>query len=121
MAVPATFAQAYLIVEDGDKIDCWFNPTNYSISRSNNWEVTPVIGSDEATVEFTGGGQVQLSLHLMFDDSEKEGGDVRKITDPLFVAMEADKKFAEGKNSGRPPKIEFGWEKRRPSRQCAPS
>lgn len=109
MAAPTGFAKAYLIIEDGEKIDCWFNPTDYSISRSNQWNVEPVIGSDEAKVEFTGGGQVQLQLSLMFDDSEAEGGDVRKITDPLFAAMEADKKFADGKNSGRPPKIEFGW------------
>jgi len=112
MAAPTGFTQAYLIIEDGDKIDCWFNPTDYSISRSNQWNVEPVVGKEEPKVEFTGAGQTQLQLSLMFDDSEAENGDVRKITDPLFAAMEVDSELGGGgKNSGRPPKIEFGWGK----------
>lgn len=109
MPPPANLAKAYLKIEGGEKVDCWFNPTEYSIQKSNSWSVDSVVGEEVPPAQFGGGQPSKLTVELMFDDSDGEHGDVRKATDPLFAAMEVDQSRATEKNSGRPPTIEFGW------------
>ncbi|MGD9570318.1 MAG: LysM peptidoglycan-binding domain-containing protein [Thermoleophilia bacterium] len=109
MAIPDNLAKAYLKLEGGTKIDCWFNPSEYTISKKNNWTVKPVVGEGMPTAQFGGGDAQKMTLDLLFDDSDKADGDVRAITNSLFAAMAVDKALASGKNSGRPPIVEFGW------------
>lgn len=109
MAIPDNLAKAYLKIEGGEQIDCWFNPAEYTISKSNKWTVKPVVGEGLPTAEFGGGDAQKLTLELLFDDADRENGDVRAITNSLFAAMAVDKAHASSKNSGRPPLIEFGW------------
>jgi len=109
MAIPDNLKKAYLRLEGGKEIGCWFNPQEYTISKSNKWTVKPVVGEGVPTAEFGGGDAQKLTLELLFDDADREGGDVREITNSLFAAMAVDKAHASGKNSGRPPTIEFGW------------
>jgi Contractile injection system tube protein/LysM domain len=109
MAIPDNLTKAYLKVEGGQQIDCWFNPSEYTISKSNKWTVKPVVGEGTPTAEFGGGDAQKLTLDLMFDDADRPDGDVRGITNQLFAAMAVDKAHASSKNSGRPPTIEFGW------------
>jgi Contractile injection system tube protein/LysM domain len=109
MAIPDNLKKAYLRLESGQEIACWFNPQEYTISKSNKWTVKPVVGEGVPVAEFGGGDAQKLNLDLLFDDADREDGDVREITNALFDAMAVDKSFASGKNSGRPPTIEFGW------------
>lgn len=109
MAVPSNLAKAYLQVEGGAKIDCWFNPTEYTVSKSNKWKVESVVGEGTPTAQFGGGDPQKIQLELLFDDTEARDGDVRRSTDQLFAAMDVDKKTATSKNSARPPMITFGW------------
>lgn len=109
MAIPDNLTKAYLKLESGQQIDCWFNPAEYTISKSNRWTVEPVVGQGLPTAQFGGGDAQKLGLDLLFDDSDRDGGDVREITNSLFAAMAVDQAYASGKNSGRPPMIEFGW------------
>ena len=109
MAIPDNLTKAYLKIEGGEQIDCWFNPSEYTISKSNKWKVDPVVGQGMPRAQFGGGDAQKLNLELLFDDADRESGDVRDITNALFAAMAVDKAFASGKNSGRPPTIEFGW------------
>ena len=109
MSIPDNLTKAYLKVEGGQQIDCWFNPAEYTISKANKWTVKPVVGEGMPTAEFGGGDAQKLTLDLLFDDADRENGDVREITNSLFAAMAVDKAHASGKNSGRPPTIEFGW------------
>lgn len=109
MAIPDNLTKAYLRLESGEQIDCWFNPAEYTISKSNKWTVKPVVGQGMPTAQFGGGDAQKLTLDLLFDDADRPDGDVRGITNSLFAAMSVDKAYASGKNSGRPPMIEFGW------------
>ncbi len=109
MAIPDNLTKAYLKVEGGEQIDCWFNPAEYTITKSNRWKIEPVVGSGLPTAQFGGADAQKLTLDLLFDAADHAGGDVRGITNALFAAMAVDKKYASGKNSGRPPTIEFGW------------
>jgi nucleoid-associated protein YgaU len=109
MAIPDNLTKAYLKVEGGEQIDCWFNPSEYTITKSNKWKIEPVVGSGLPTAQFGGADAQKLTLDLLFDAADHASGDVRGITNALFAAMAVDKKYASGKNSGRPPTIEFGW------------
>jgi nucleoid-associated protein YgaU len=109
MAIPDNLSKAYVEVEGGERIECWFNPAEYTITKTNKWTPEKVVGADVPTVQFGGSDAQKLTLDLLFDAADHEAGDVRGITNALFAAMAVDKKFASGKNSGRPPTIRFGW------------
>jgi nucleoid-associated protein YgaU len=111
ISLPNGYQQAFLEVEgDPPRIWCWFNPKEYSISKSNSWETKPVVGAALPSAQFTGGEPRTLGLDLIFDDSDDEDGDVRAVTDRLFKMMEIDRRFGSGnENSGRPPTVTFNW------------
>ncbi len=88
----------------GAPIDCLFNPTEYSISKTNVWKVEPVTGSALPPPQFTGGLPRELTLELLFDTSDSDSKDVREITDKLLKATEVGES-----GGGRPPTITFGW------------
>jgi len=103
--------KAFLQVEQGPKIECWFNPKDFTLAKTNKWKVEAKAGQALPNVEFTGSDSQKINLDLLFDDSEHDG-DVREITWMLFDMMKVDDKFKTGdKNNARPPKIEFGWGK----------
>ena len=116
--------KAYISVEPfsaADKIECWFNPKEFSLTKTNKWEVKPKAGSPLPDAQFTGSDSQKISLDLLFDDTDSPSGDVRTICGKLFKMMEVDgTRFSGGansggsggagnKNSGRPPTVEFGW------------
>jgi len=108
--LPNGFEKAYLKIEKGEKIPCWFNPKEYTLSRTNKWNIQPVPGGALPTAQFTGSDSHKLSIDLLFDDSDAHGGDVRTICGRLLGMMEVDQQFASGdKNNARPPMVEFGW------------
>src|SRR5215208_6251026 len=96
-APPAGFERATLEIEGGGAaIECLFNPTEYSISKTNVWKVEPVTGSALPPPQFTGGLPRELTLELLFDTSDS--------TDKLLKATEVGES-----GGGRPPTITFGW------------
>ena len=104
-APPAGFERATLEIEGGGSaIECLFNPTEYSISKTNVWKVEPVTGSALPPPQFTGGLPRELTLELLFDTSDSADKDVREITDKLLKATEVGES-----GGGRPPTITFGW------------
>lgn len=102
-------AKAFIDIEGGEKLQCWFNPNRYTISKSNKWDEQPVVGTSLPQVQFGGGQARKLSLELFFDDSDNYDGDVKRITDRLFAAMEVNDAFQSSRNTARPPLVEFGW------------
>ena len=105
------FQQATLQFEGGEPaLACWFNPKEYSITKTNAWGFDEVVGKALPVAQFGGGQPRKLTLDLLFDatDSPRE---VRSVTDQLFRMMEVDKSLASGesKNSGRPPMVTFAW------------
>ena len=121
MADQTSVQKAFIQVEQGDKIECWFNPKEFSLTKTNKWDTKPKSGGGLPDAQFTGSEEQKITLDLLFDDSDAHDGDVRTICGKLFQMMEVDgTKFSGGaassggggggdKNSGRPPTVEFGW------------
>jgi nucleoid-associated protein YgaU len=107
------YQQAQLEIEGGGKIPCWFNPTQYSISKANTWNVKPPVGKKKGPpkAQFGGGQPKELSLDLLFDASDSSRDIRREIVNKLFEMMEANEQFADAKHkkSARPPTITFTW------------
>ena len=93
-----------------EKIECLFNPTEYTIAKSNTWEAKTVVGKNVPRVDFTGGGARTLTLELFFDVYETKGADVRSHTNKLWELSMIDegKKNSSTKRS-RPPFCLFQW------------
>jgi nucleoid-associated protein YgaU len=106
------YQHARLEFEGGAQVECWFNPTQYSISMANTWNVKPVTGKKgPPKAQFGGSQPKELSLDLLFDASDS-AKDVRStVVDKLFALMEANETLASGqsKKSGRPPTVTFSW------------
>ena len=51
----AGFVRAYLEIDGGGKLDCYFNPTEYSIAKANTWEPIKVNGKPSPDQKFTSG------------------------------------------------------------------
>jgi hypothetical protein len=112
MADQPGFQKAYLEIEDGEKIDAWFNPKEYTLAWTNKWEVKPVPGAGLPSAQFTGSDPQKLNIELLFDDSDAHTGSVMTIAEKLKAMMKVDTKFGTGgKNNARPPMVTFGWGK----------
>jgi len=61
--------KAYIWNEDKNQkvVDCLFNPTEYSFSKSNTWSPNGTPSRDLPVVNFQSGGQMSLSVSLLFD------------------------------------------------------
>jgi hypothetical protein len=109
-SAPTGFAKAYLQIDGGDRIDCYFNPTEYSISKSNEWTYEKVTGTSLPPATFSGGAPRQLELSLLLDQTLG----VHKIpvaaaTDALFKMMEVPAGASGGGTTAVPPFITFQW------------
>lgn len=94
-----------------DPITVDFNPTQYTLSKSNSWSTTKVVGSNVPKLEFSSGGATSLSLELLFDTYEK-GTDVRDQTNKIFeLAKISDKTKDQTTGVARPPRVMFSWGK----------
>ncbi|MGI8633132.1 MAG: CIS tube protein [Solirubrobacterales bacterium] len=105
--------KAQLEIEDDEApIDCWFNPNAYTISKTNDWHIKPVVGAALPHAQFGGGRARELTLALLFDASDAPNHDVSDVTDRLFKVMEVNPALASSrKNKGRPPMLTFSWGK----------
>jgi hypothetical protein len=93
-----------------DKLECLFNPTEYTIAKTNNWQAKPVKGKNVPKMDFTGGGARSMTVELLFDVFENPLGDVRTHTDKLFKMCAIDSsKVNQKTQKGRPPFILFEW------------
>ena len=110
MAPPSKPEKAYLqVIDTGAKIECLFNPKDYSISRANSWNAKAVVGKDQPTIQFGGGNAGEMSFELLFDASESASGDVRDRLGDLFDLLKVREAQGAGKNKGKPPTVQFGW------------
>jgi hypothetical protein len=108
MADPTGFQKARLDIEGGERLECWLNPTQYSIAKANDWTTRPVVGTSLPQAQFAGGHARELALELLFDATPD--GDVSTATDQLFTIMEVDQSLASGgANQARPPTITLSW------------
>lgn len=93
-------------------IEIMFNPTQYSISKSNSWESVKVTGSNVPRMEFTSGGSIVLTLNDLTFDTYEDDEDVRKHTDKFLALTKISPKTVDKTTGiGRPPRVLFGWGK----------
>ena len=97
-------------LESKETFKCLFNPTDYTIAKSNNWKAKEQTGTNVPKLDFTGGQSRSLKMKLFFDVAEEENGDVRKSVDKLWelALIYSDKKHPVTKKS-RPPLCLFQW------------
>jgi hypothetical protein len=107
---PDGFTKAELDIDGGDTIPVLFNPTEYTITKTNTWNFKEVQGKSLPPAEFGGGNPRELSLSLLLDASLLDGSaSVKDMTDKLFKMMEVgDGQPAAGSRSA-PPKVTFRW------------
>lgn len=93
-----------------EKIECLFNPTEYTVAKSNSWQPKPVVGKNVPKMDFGGGGARMLSLELFFDVSEAAGSDVRTHVNKLWdLTMIDEKQKNPITDKSRPPFCLFQW------------
>lgn len=91
-------------------IQCLFNPTEYTITKTNSWQSNRVVGKNVPKLDFTGGESRTLQMELFFDVYEKEGGDVRDYINKLWkLTMTNDEKKNPKTKRSRPPLCLFQW------------
>lgn len=103
-------AKATISGKDVDiTVECLFNPKEYTISRSNTWEIKIVKGLNIPQVKFSGGQPAKLDMQLFFDTFEA-GTDVRKHTEGLWKLMRIDPSTIDpDTGKGEPARVEFTW------------
>jgi LysM repeat protein len=103
--------KAYLEVENGDRIDCMFNPTKFEFSTSSRWDSDRLPGKSTPKLRYGGGGGGSFNLSLVFDTTS-DGSSVTTHTNKVLALMEIDESLAgydANLNNGRPPWVKFHW------------
>lgn len=102
--------KASLTIEDGEKLDCLFNPKDFSVSKSNSWESKATAGKSAEKPTFGGGQPRELTLSLLFDATLLTPRvSVKDVGAKLFAAMDASKNEGGNQNKSRPPALTFTW------------
>jgi Contractile injection system tube protein/LysM domain len=101
------FQKAKLETEQGETLECWLNPTQYAITKTNSWQSTEAApGASFPPAQYSGGQAREMSLELMFDAGPE--GDVTSVTDKLFKLMEPVAELGKS-GVGRPPHFTLSW------------
>ena len=99
--------KAKLLTVDGknkDKaLDVLFNPKEYSVQKSVQWEPHKAPGLDSPEQQFTSGNPAVLSVELFFDTYETKEDVKAKFTDALLAMASVDASLH------RPPMVMFTW------------
>jgi hypothetical protein len=93
----------------GNRVELFFNPTQYTVSKSATWTHSPDQGSyPTAPPQYVGAGQRQLSLEVFLDASYTTDGSVQGAVDLLFSTVTPSRAsiFME---TPSPPYVLFGW------------
>jgi nucleoid-associated protein YgaU len=107
---PAGFTKAKLNIDGGPTLECYFNPTEYSISKSNDWKYKSVTGTSFSPPEFGGGQPRQIELSLLFDQTFPPFTmPVRESTAALLDMMEVPSGKTGGSPTAVPPFVTFEW------------
>lgn len=103
--------KAYLEPERGVPLPCLFNPTGFTVRKSNRWIADRIPGRDTPDLYFAGGGAATLQLHLSFDTTDT-GRPVTAHTQRLLKLMDIDPTLPghdPKTGRGRPPWVRFHW------------
>ena len=102
MALEKAFIRATNGKSSGTQIRVLFNPTEYSLETSNQFQRTAVPGTATPATQFVSGNTQTLTMDLFFDSYER-GEDVRNYTRQVTSLLDID----PGLHA--PPICEFRW------------
>lgn len=104
-------------LETDERLECSFNPKEYTFQKQNQWEQKKTSGGNVPQLSFGGGSPATLQMELYFDtysqSGSKDAKDVRKeYTDKLWKLMMVEPKTRDAKTKkARPPRVRFQWGK----------
>ena len=101
---------AYLKIEGGAELRCWFNPKEYSITKTSTFNAKAAAGKDFPQVQYGGGQPATLTVDLLFDAYKPTlpEGNVVGIAAELMKLLQIKEGTGGGKR-GRPPQVQFIW------------
>lgn len=104
MPAPPSFQQAELAIDGGATLRCAFNPSSYSVTKTNIWTYKPKTGTDLPDAEFGGGLPRVAKIQLLLDASLLgEDESVKDQANELLKMMET------GGGGPAPPFVTFSW------------
>ena len=102
----------------GNKIDCLFNPKEYTIEKTVEWIAPQGAGKNTSKLEFKSGKPATMKVELFFDTYEASEKDVSVFTKKIFDLMKVDDTLKDKKSKkGRPAKVLFIWGQNKESRR----
>lgn len=97
-------------LDTNEKLECLFNPTEYTVAKTINWSPRRQTGQDVGQVDFTGGSPRTLNVELFFDCYENEKATLKAPLDTLWgMAMVESGKQNRTTRLSRPPECLFEW------------
>jgi hypothetical protein len=94
-------------VPQGAAIDVLFNPTEYSLAKTNQYAEIPVPGLDSPLIQFVRGQSETLTLELFFDTTDsgtdEDAKSVTESTDAFYQLIKIEAL------SHAPPIVLFSW------------
>jgi hypothetical protein len=106
--MPQELAKARIKVLEGERegefVEVLFNPTEYSLEISNNFQASAPPGLNNPILQFVNGNSDSLSMELFFDTwTDGNRADVSQLTGLIagLVRIDAD--------THAPPRVEFRW------------
>jgi hypothetical protein len=110
MPMPEGYVKAKLKIENGEEIQALFNPTEFTITKGNNWTFDPIKGTSLPKGKFGGGKPREMQVNLLLDKTlPNDGMSVKDITDKLFKMMEVPSGSGGGGAGSVPPLVTFQW------------
>src|SRR4051812_26397759 len=106
---PDGFQRAKLKIENGDTFEVLFNPTEYTITKTNTWNFKQVKGKSLPPASFGGGNPREISLSLLLDVSLLKGKSVLDVTNKLFKMMDVPSGSGSGQSASSPAFVTFQW------------
>ncbi len=102
-------------LDTNESISVLFNPTEYTVKKTNSWEPKPVVGKNVPKMTFTGGGQRSLDVELLVDkydlaSSDAASANISDYLEKLWnLTMIAESTKNNQANRARPPMVLFEW------------
>jgi Contractile injection system tube protein/LysM domain len=111
MPMPDGYVKASLAIEGGDQIQALFNPSEFTITKGNNWTFDPIKGTSLPKGKFGGGKPRETTVNLLLDRSLMPNGDmtVKDMADKLLKMMEVPSGAGGGGANAVPPLVTFTW------------
>jgi hypothetical protein len=106
--VPQELAKAHIQALEGQfkgaPVEVLFNPTDYSLEISNNFQASAPPGLNNPILQFVNGNSDMLTMELFFDTwTDGDRGDVSELIKKLTALVRIDGK------THAPPRVEFRW------------